>query len=343
MFQPIFLEKYYIYDIFHNDDNKLVIIMPGKCQIPDISYKTNNFNLYKCGHKNSNIYVCSIQTNYEKYIELKINNEIVNTKVNKYPEFKNEIIFSTLVLNEDIYIKQWIYFHSRLGIDRFIIYDNYNSNYHSNAELTNLELVLHDYIEEGKVILIKWDYLYDNNAQPTQQNHSLYAFQNSKYIGFFDVDEYLNIQNYNLLSNELCKNNNIINHLFENLIKHFNIDVNKIGSFKICNKFFFNPDNLPENDFNFLKIFSCSTVFLNQREKHFVLPKNICTFCVHQITSGKKSYSNIHKSIYFNHYLFLNKKNRGRDKSHKFLNHKNYLIDKSILKYFKLISNDLNI
>ena len=35
---------------------------------------------------------------------------------------------STLVKDEDKYIKQWIEFHLNIGIKRFIIYDNSNKN-----------------------------------------------------------------------------------------------------------------------------------------------------------------------------------------------------------------------
>ena len=42
----------------------------------------------------------------------------------KYPELKDEIIMSTLVHNEDNYIKQWIIYHLNIGINRIIIYDN---------------------------------------------------------------------------------------------------------------------------------------------------------------------------------------------------------------------------
>jgi hypothetical protein len=59
----------------------------------------------------------------------------------------------------------------------------------------SLAQLLHEYIEKQIVILIKWSYNYvGENAQMTQQNHSIYAFQTSKYIGLLDVDEYINIQ-----------------------------------------------------------------------------------------------------------------------------------------------------
>ena len=70
------------------------------------------------------IYKSKEKVNYEEEIILEINNNIIKTKVNKYPIFNDEIIFSTMVKNEDNYIKQWITFHLNIGIDRIIIYDN---------------------------------------------------------------------------------------------------------------------------------------------------------------------------------------------------------------------------
>ena len=45
----------YIYDVFHNDNNKLIIIMPAECNPPLINYiyrKSNiPFKLHVCPHK----------------------------------------------------------------------------------------------------------------------------------------------------------------------------------------------------------------------------------------------------------------------------------------------------
>lgn len=311
----------YLYDIFHNDNNKLIIIMPPVFNPPHIEYINSNLNLkfklHICPHKNTFIYELLLETKYIENIQLLINNKIFDVKVNKYPEFKDEIILSTEVKDEDNYIRQWIIFHLNIGITRFIIYDNSENN--------NLLTILSDFIKDKKVLLIKWPYpLFLPNShisgQTTQQNHSIYAFRNSKYIGLFDIDEYINMQN-----------NTNINNFFDSMITKFKLDTNNIGSFRILNKSFTNPDNLPTNKFNFLFIFSCEEITKYGREKNFVIPKNVKTFSVHMITSGKQMYNINYKDIYFNHYMFLNKATRGRLKSD--------LKDKTILKHCNFIKS----
>lgn len=300
--QPISILSYNIYDILYNDNNELIIIAryaPDPNTIKYISYENNilTFDLYKCPHNHTYIY--SLRTDYRKRIKISINDVIIETNVNKYPTFKDEIIFSTIVKNEDAFIPGWIDYHIKLGASRFIIYDNSND--------VTLSTVLGKYIKNKIVLLIKWTYPYrcklsGISGQTTQQNHSIYAFRDSKYIGFFDIDEYVNIQG---ISN--------IDHFFNQLIKAKNIDVNQIGSFQLLNKFFYNPNNLPEVNNQFLNIYNCDNITLGGREKNFVLPKNVITFSVHMITSGKPMYKVNGDIARFNHYFYLNKKNRGRN------------------------------
>ena len=326
MYNPIYIKEYLIYDIFHNDNNKLIIITPGKDKLLNIKYiKENNINFTreKCPHNHTDIYISNNQINYKKTITLEINGTIVKTLVNKYPEFNDEIIMSTMVKNEDNYIRQWIKFHTNIGINRFIIYDNAGiddkNSYHSIEKTSNLKEIISDYIKQKKVIIIKWPYFKrlsksSISGQATQQNHSIYAFQNSKYIGLFDIDEYINIQN----------ENNITDFFFK-LIQNHKINISEIGSFRLLNKFFYNPYNLPTNYYEFLKIYNCSNIVYNGHEKNFIIPKNVSTFCVHMITKGKKMYNLDSNEIYFNHYYFLNKLNRGKDKTN--------MIDNSISKH----------
>jgi hypothetical protein len=345
---PIYIEKYYIYDILHNDNNQLIIILPSEMEPIKIKYKNASFILKNCPDNHTYIYVLK-NTPYKEYIELNINGNIVKTKVNKYPEFKNKIIISTIVYNEDNYIRQWIKFYLNIGIDKFIIYDNSDSNdnksYKSVETTSNLTNVLSDYIKEEKVILIKWSYPYrlsisGISGQTTQQNHSIYAFQTCKYIGLFDVDEYINMQKHINIKRFLAKQ-----------IRKQSINVNKIGGFKILCKLFYNINNLPETDYNFFKIQHCSKIFKHGREKHFVIPKNVNTYSVHNITSGKSSYTLNSSLIYFNHYYFLNKPTRGRNINNNIthlknlegeitqLNKNGLYLDKTILKHIKNIKN----
>ena len=310
---PISIDKYKIYDIYHNDTNDLIVISPFMDKPLTITYKNQVFTIHTCGRKFSTLYVLKNQNQYKSKIEITINGINVITQVNKYPEFKNEIIMSTIVKNEDKVIRQWIIFYKKIGITRFIIYDN--------NETSNLVNVVKDFIESGLVMIIKWDYPYRINTvvqgQTSQQNHSIWAFQNSKYIALFDVDEYVNMQT-----------ETHINTFFDKLIIDEKINTKEISSFKLLNKFFYNPNNLPTNDFNFLKIYNCDEFTLSGREKNFVIPKNVQIMCVHHVEKGKKSYSVSCKKLYFNHYFFLNKScKRGCGKN------KPIIIDKSIDKH----------
>ncbi len=294
--QPVNIKKYHIYDIYHNDNNELIIIQPFSHKLLDIKYvglSNIKFKIEICPHWHTCIYISKKSIEYKQTIKLNINGQLIETCVNKYPEFNGEIIMSTLVKGEDEYIKQWILFYLNLGIDRFIIYDNSRSN--------TLQKVLQKYIDKKKVVLIRWSFPYQlfsfPDAQTTQQNHSIYAFKNSKYIGLFDVDEYINIQN----------DKNIKTFLKELIIDE-KVNANSIGSFKLLSKPFFNPYNQPENDFEFLKIYYCGQIIKKGYEKNFVLPKNVSTFSVHMITKGKPMYTVSSEKIYINHYLFLNKK-----------------------------------
>lgn len=311
---PNYIEEFNIYDIFYNDNNELIIISPYITEPYNIKYISNEnniltFNLYKCPHNHTLIYTLNVD--YLQNIKLIINDYVLETFVNKYPCFKDEIIFSTIVKDEDDFILSWINFHLKLGVSRFIIYDN-STNF-------TLSSILEDYINENIVLLIKWTYPYITkisgvSGQTTQQNHSIYAFRNSKYIGLFDIDEYVNIQG---ISN--------INNFLEQLIIKENIDINKISSFRLLNKFFYNPNNLPVNNNQFFKIFNCDSITLKGHQKSIVLPKNVIIFSVHRVISGKPIYDINEKYAYFNHYCYLNKSTRGKNSTD--------LIDDSILQH----------
>jgi hypothetical protein len=315
--------------------NQIVIIMVGDINPPAISYIDQNnillpFKIYRCPRNFSVIYTLSVDYKYS--IKLKIADETIETYVNRYPIFNDEIIFSTMVKNEDNYIKQWIKYHLKIGVTRFIVYDNSEIDdglsYGSVEKTSNLKLLLKDYIEKKIVLLIKWSYpkrLKKNgiSGQATQQNHSIYAFRQSKYIGLFDIDEYINIQH-----------TTNIRAFLEDTIINEKININDIGSFRLLNKFFYNINNLPTDGDNFLKIFNCGKICQKGHEKNFVIPKNVNIYAIHRITDGKPMYTINGQKIYFNHYYFLNKAKRGVIKTN--------LTDDSILKISMLSDHDIN-
>jgi len=302
-FTPICIEKYNIYDVYYNDDNQIIIISPmeNDCLNIYLCEETNRhiFCVEICSHNHTFIYHLTTHQ-YNDVITLSINGELITTKINTYGTFTGDIIMSTIVKSEDKYIKQWIKYYTTIGVTRFIIYDNSEDN--------TLEYVLENHITNKLVILIKWNYPYrlpksGISGQTTQQNHSVYAFNTSKYILLFDVDEYLNPQTKTFNINE-CLNDIMDKH---------NININEIGSFKIHNRFFYNPNNLETHNYEFLKIYDCDKITQTGHEKHIVIPKNIKVFSVHEITVGKNPFVVNDKYMYFNHYYFLNKNDRGKN------------------------------
>lgn len=338
---PITIKKFDIYDVFHNDIDNLTIISPFFPNSPDITLISQSnihtlFNKFICKHNHTIVYSINNIT-YSNTIQISIDNEIITTRVNKYNPFYDKTIISTMVKFEDNIIRQWIQYHLSIGIQHFIIYDNSreilipkkkmdnNSNHDSLHGITsmqqqsNLHLILQDFIQDNTVTLINWPYQFQDfygggSGQTTQECHSIHAFNTSKFIGFFNVDEYINPQ--------CCSN---INNTLEHIILSNSIDINQVGSFRFFNKFFYNPSLLPTHDFEFLKIFNCDNIDTKRHSKHFVIPKNVTTFSFHEITIGKPSYDVNPLIIFFNHYCYLNKKNRGLN---------NYgLFDYSILKH----------
>jgi hypothetical protein len=330
---PIHIPEYFIYDINYTDSNEYLIVTPKYTEYTIAMHFKNYYprqfkmiqsnNAHKYGSNDQSLYVLE-HDEYFNEIELSIDGKVITANVNRYPTYENEIIMSTLVLNEDKYICQWINYHKMFGITRFIIYDNYhpdknllklnNKDYQSQTDLSK---VLHDYIADGTVLLIKWEYPYSPCAQQTQQNHSIHTFKKCKYIGLFDVDEYLNGP-LNLHT------------LFDDLLQQIECSYDDIGSFRLLSRPMINPKNKPEHDYEFLRITECLDFCQNAYEKNFVVPRNVNIFSVHMIIDGKPMINIPISVMYFNHYLYLNKINRGR-------NIASYKSDDSILRFLDLM------
>ena len=261
-----------IYDIFHNGE-ELVIVCP---------YHTKpivNWDIIQCTHRNTTLYIKKAPYNDT----VLINNKIYDVKT--YPSFKDEIIMATCVKDSDNYIIQWIEFHRKLGVTRFIVYDN-------SGISSKTYTFLRWYIKLGIVVIIPWKWkFFSEKSQETQQAHAVNAFKTARYIGLLDIDEYV------VSKTQLTQ-------LFEADCTH--------GGYCLRSKFFYNSDNAPENNYEFLKIYSCEEhPRIGEYEKAFVSPKNMRIFCIHKVSVGKPViYRN---DIHMNHYIFLNKPNRGRN------------------------------
>jgi hypothetical protein len=300
VYVPTNVEKYFIYDVFQNDNEELIVVCAPEILPPFKMYYINNENqenemkIILCPQNHTLIYKHKME-NYYPEVNLKIDNHILTLQCNKYPVFKNEIIMNTIVKDEDDYVIQWIKYHMVLGIKRYIIYDNSHSN--------TLQYVLRKYIRDGTVVLIQWRYTYTlpttgHSGQTTSENHSIYAFQTCKYIGFFDVDEYINPQTDIIDINDFLKDVITVN----------NISVNNIACFVFSCKIFKNVKKQPTDGYKFLDIYDCGNILTKFREKSFCIPRNTEIFSIHVTVSGGQTNFYIDQTkCYFNHYVFLNK------------------------------------
>lgn len=335
MISPSSIEEEYIYDVYYARDRIMTIRPP---RAPPIEMQIDNENIK--GYV-SHIQEYSLLSPYKETVNLTINGKLYeNVKVNHYSDLENETCMTTMVKNEDKYIVQWIEYHKKIGFTKFIIYDNSkspNTRYSSDENISDLESLLYEFIKKGEVILIEWKYSKSYlgihvSGQKTQQHHALMSFTKAKYIAFMDVDEYINISNF--------EKQNIQDILPDILVG------NKVGLQMWC-KFMQNNDKLPDNDYEFLKIthfFYCingeknvPSYRGNNSPKFIVIPKYINSCAIHNFTPMRKYKSALiksYESIYFNHYYFLNKKSLTKWRNTRLCE----LKDESLVKYYDILS-----
>ena len=95
------------------------------------------------------------------------------------------LAFVLIAKNEATYIKEWLDFHIKQGVSKFIIYDNESTD--------NFLEVLQPYIESGTVIYSK---IGGKRRQIDAYNMALNKYRKMfKYMGFIDADEFVFVRN----------------------------------------------------------------------------------------------------------------------------------------------------
>lgn len=327
IYQPYYLEKFEIYDIFYKNKNLCIVCPGGEISKNNLKPCINMFfenNRIPCIWKGK-VHIYKLNCEYNEYITLTIEDEIINNiKVTLYPVLKDELILTTMVKNEDNYIVQWINYNLMIGFTKIIIYDNKDSpdtRYHSIETTNNLEKILKKYIENDEVILINWKYpkwLYNCIAgQFTQQNHCLYAFREAKYMAFNDIDEYINLTNYPDMSLNVNKvldkviNNTAGVRIWGKYFQSNGMNVEKYEFLKVTDYYvsrMWNPNNMALKDELLFR--DCNS------PKCIVVPERTYNVGTHGFM-GQGIYKGYDMKtldlLYFNHYFFLNKKMKGRD------------------------------
>ena len=87
----------------------------------------------------------------------------------------------SMFLNEERYLAEWIEFHLLAGVERFYLYDHESTD--GSRE------VLAPYVEEGTVVVYDWP-VYPGQREAFDDCVERHR-QDSRWIAFFDIDEYL--------------------------------------------------------------------------------------------------------------------------------------------------------
>ena len=120
-------------------------------------------------------------------IKDKENYENIKIKINK--EIKIKVCICTLGKKENKYIKEYVEYYKKIGIDKIFLYDN------NEIDGENFDDVLHDYITNKFVDLIN----YRGKIAPQFKIFTdCYKNNNKRYdwLIFYDIDEFINLKNY---------------------------------------------------------------------------------------------------------------------------------------------------
>lgn len=96
-------------------------------------------------------------------------------------KMKYRISLCLIFKNEAPFLKEWIDYHSAIGVDHFYLYNNNSTD--------NYKDVLRVYVEKGIVTLIEFPY---DHAQMKAYEHCFEHYKTeTNWIGFFDADEFI--------------------------------------------------------------------------------------------------------------------------------------------------------
>jgi hypothetical protein len=132
----------------------------------------------------------------------------------------HNIAVCTMVQNEALYVAEWIAYHRLLGVDHFIFYNNNSTD--------NLEEALAPFAARGWVSVInndrelKGNEAIDFQDQCDQSNEEALS---SRWLGLFDVDEFLIVPGANL-ETQLLSLPRILDH-YEQVLNCTGIEIDR--------------------------------------------------------------------------------------------------------------------
>ncbi len=105
------------------------------------------------------------------------------------PRYPNQLVIGAIIQNEAPYLKEWIEFHTLVGVEKFYIFDNMSTD--------DYQEVLEPYIKAGRVKLFHWPVEIKSQEDFNIVQCSVYRHivdltaESAKWLALLDIDEYL--------------------------------------------------------------------------------------------------------------------------------------------------------
>ena len=167
-----------------------------------------------------------------------------NTRV-KRKIYSNDIKFGK---NDNIYIKEFVQFYEKWGVDKIFLYDN------NDLKGENFGDIINDYVNEGLVEVI--DYRGKNeNIINMLDNCYQKNYEKYDWFAFFGIGEFIHLKNYTNIKEFLNeKKFNNCQKIYLNLVSHIDKDLYLYDNKSLQEKFPTKEDILKnKKPYNFVK------------------------------------------------------------------------------------------
>lgn len=106
---------------------------------------------------------------------------LLSSKKTNKKKYEYELVFAAIAKNEGLYIEEWLAYHTIVGVERFIIYDNGSTD--------DMKARLDPYINSG---LVEYIYFPGRAKQLDAYYDALRRYKNrARWMGFIDLDEFV--------------------------------------------------------------------------------------------------------------------------------------------------------
>jgi hypothetical protein len=209
---------------------------------------------------------------------------------------------SLVIRDENRWIKTYLdYYLSCMQVEHVYVYDNYTEDKQALLD------ILSPYIRSKKATYIPWNYRWRNDAphkqigQPAQEVQCLNKYGATRWIGFFDIDEFLRIPGQNI----------------PQFLQQY--DATKIGGVSFGLRWFMyqGAASYSELDNPLLECFySRKDKLGRKRQKLFVSPYNVRFMRFHWIEEGQHEVQVSDEDIFFHHYFVTEERfNAGKQET----------------------------